>query len=202
MPAAKKNSDDTLPDDVIDASRDYPLYKRGTPSKLANVVADDSVIAASFDSKTQTFAAAARASVYRAFPASKKNDLNVDGDIQTLNADLTKQFASVNLPATDMRSNYRLVGAVWLDQPQRDFKLKARFDNPANVTSDDQTGAGIVAGEDRLSSMQMESFTQTDFEHCFRCHDTRGISDLSPPMSPKLMNVSHLPAMYLRTSGQ
>jgi hypothetical protein len=63
----------------------------------------------------------------------------------------------------------------------------------------------LLAGEDRMSSTSMESFTQgaASFFNCFRCHNTqavtqRGISltdddpTASPLMPEKLINVSHV----------
>ncbi len=62
----------------------------------------------------------------------------------------------------------------------------------------------ILAGEDRLSSVAMESFTQPSdsFPNCFMCHDTRSTTARGVPsardqaapvlLQPKLMNVSHI----------
>jgi hypothetical protein len=67
----------------------------------------------------------------------------------------------------------------------------------------------MLAGEDRLSSTAMESFTQApdNFDNCFTCHntqaitangtafdkDTRGIKLLGP----KRINVSHVVSQFV-----
>jgi len=62
----------------------------------------------------------------------------------------------------------------------------------------------ILAGEDRMSSTAMESFTQAEgtFENCFRCHDTHAITANGVPLyankdgvkllDPGPLNVSHV----------
>ncbi len=108
------------------------------------------------------------------------------------------------------------------------FGLKTPADEVpyANITQDDERTAlltagvtpaqdyaangsdspfSLLAGEDRMSSTSMESFTQgaASFFNCFRCHNTqavtqRGISlndddPTQPPLlTPKLINVSHV----------
>jgi len=102
-----------------------------------------------------------------------------------------------------------LVGAAWQDRPM------VTMTAPNKVLTNDETipdiavnGAdsllAIQAGEDRLSSIAMESFTQpTDsFPNCFSCHDTRQTTARGVPsardqaapvlLQPKLINVSHV----------
>jgi hypothetical protein len=67
----------------------------------------------------------------------------------------------------------------------------------------------LTAGEDRLSSTAMESFTQGPdaFPNCFSCHNTQAIQakgvpflrDPSSPvlLQPKLLNVTHIFAQFL-----
>jgi hypothetical protein len=63
----------------------------------------------------------------------------------------------------------------------------------------------ILAGEDRMSSTAMESFTQRpdSFFNCFSCHNTQAVTAKGVPLSkgdiaqvqllkPKLLNVSHV----------
>jgi hypothetical protein len=71
----------------------------------------------------------------------------------------------------------------------------------------------LTAGEDRLSSTAMESFTQGPdaFPNCFNCHNTQAIQgkgvpfvrDNSTPVliQPKLINVTHIFAQYLLDEG-
>jgi hypothetical protein len=67
----------------------------------------------------------------------------------------------------------------------------------------------LTAGEDRLSSTAMESFTQGPdaFPNCFNCHNTQAIQakgvpflrDNSSPIliQPKMLNVTHIFAQFL-----
>ncbi len=84
--------------------------------------------------------------------------------------------------------------------------------DPVKVAADDLMKKGsdspfsISAGEDRMSSTAMESFTQApvSFRNCFSCHNTQAINSNGVPvtadnmtmsrqlLAPKLLNVSHL----------
>ena len=67
----------------------------------------------------------------------------------------------------------------------------------------------ILAGEDRMSSTAMESFTQspTSFNNCFTCHNTQAITVNGIPtdrdtsahklLDPGLLNVSHILSQFL-----
>jgi hypothetical protein len=68
----------------------------------------------------------------------------------------------------------------------------------------------ILAGEDRMSSTAMESFTQRpdSFFNCFSCHNTRAVTAKGVPMTagdtaqiqlmaPKLLNVSHVFSQFV-----
>ena len=68
----------------------------------------------------------------------------------------------------------------------------------------------ILAGEDRMSGMPLESFTQTRgaFSNCFTCHNTKAVASNGVPykdssngrilMPPKLINVSHVFSEFVR----
>src|SRR5204862_8001719 len=97
--------------------------------------------------------------VFRVFPASKNppaadDQGKEDGSVLSLNKHLQDAFElRAQQGYKDVRSNYSLVGAVWLNDPATDFKPKLDFgDSPPSQ------GFG---GENALSSMAMESFTQT-----------------------------------------
>jgi hypothetical protein len=72
----------------------------------------------------------------------------------------------------------------------------------------------ILAGEDRLSSTAMESFTQGpgSFSNCFSCHNTQAINargipyvkDTTSPrlLEPKLLNVSHILSQFVLEETQ
>jgi hypothetical protein len=84
---------------------------------------------------------------------------------------------------------------------------KTALDDIAENGSD--SGFSLTAGEDRLSSTAMESFTQGPdaFPNCFNCHNTQAIQakgvpyvrDNSSPilLQPKLLNVTHIFAQFL-----
>jgi hypothetical protein len=82
-------------------------------------------------------------SVYRAYPAAKSNKTEQDLDLMELNSFMLRQFIEGALPTTDKRQYYRLVGATWLDKPEKTFSLNQGFQTEPGQDSDD----GIVAGE-------------------------------------------------------
>jgi len=142
------------------------------------------------------------------------------------------------LPPGDKRQFYRLVGGQWMDQPQFfhvDFPIQNDESNPYAQTpnSDADVAAGgygvglskfkasiekegsdsqysILAGEDRMSSTAMESFTQNagNFNNCFTCHNTQAINTNGVPsvrqpgtaaklLDPGLLNVSHIISQFV-----
>ena len=72
----------------------------------------------------------------------------------------------------------------------------------------------ILAGEDRMSSTAMESFTQSPaaFPNCFSCHNTQAITARGVPLAkdgsgrklldPKLLNVSHVFSQFVLEETQ
>lgn len=194
--ATQPSPDNGLPggvDGPVNA-QDFVLYKGGTLASAANQFLPDATMASSFDEKSQTFLSGGKplqTSVYRMFPGSKSvgTATDEDEDIVDLNKSITSLFAQ-NAP-NDPRRNYRLVGAIWMDKPER-LAPGMKIENPAGMSTDDP--AALVAGEDGLSSMVMESFTQNSFVNCFSCHDTRVVKDLNGNvvLKAKKLNVSHI----------
>jgi hypothetical protein len=200
---------------------DYLLFKAGSPLADANRVAEKAAIVANFDEKTQTFTKTGhvfQTSVYRVYRASKANEKEeIDGDISAINDSMTNDvFKTGSIDtALDKRDHYRLVGAVWMDDPEGKHDKKNQF-RPnmfiRNKPGDDPDKPGTkVAGEDRLSSTAMESFTQfeaalnprahTGNPNCFSCHDSHAItkdadSSITLLRASKL-NVSHILSRYL-----
>jgi len=192
------------PASTVLSTQDFALFKSGTTAGAGNRGLQN----LTFDDATQSFGAQ-QTSIYRMFPASKSNTIDFDGDIDAINTNMTALFASAQLPATDRRGHYRLVGAIWQDRPEKTMVL------PDKVLTNDETDPDIivngadslhslVAGEDRLSSVAMESFTQPSdsFPNCFQCHDTRSTTARGVPsardqaaavlLQPKRINVSHI----------
>jgi hypothetical protein len=98
---------------------------------------------------------------------------------------------------------------------ERDPVLAAGGDTPSNLAKADiaangsDSGFSLTAGEDRMSSTAMESFTQAPgaFNNCFTCHNTQAITANGVPLvkdtggikllDPGLLNVSHILSQFL-----
>lgn len=189
-PAAKDNPQDGKTQLIDNADAPYPLFQKGTTADNANNPLVQEIGA------DQKFPKAT--SVYRAFPGSqnvKPNDANAlspweDPAVFTLNnhmADLFKELAPYK---KDWRRNYRLVGAIWVDKPREVKNGHANFDVPTEFSADDDR----LAGENRLSNMSMESFTQSDSQHCFACHNTtvQNVPGTGKKLPARRINVSHV----------
>jgi hypothetical protein len=177
-------------------------------------------------------------SIYRMFAASKSNTVDADDAVTSLNNNVEALFAQMQstLVPNDKRGNYRLLGAQWMDKP-RYFILDSPLQNDQNspmITGPhiDQAGKmvpavdptvfanaiiadgsdsefSILAGEDRMSSTAMESFTQPPggFNNCFTCHNTQSITANGVPLNrdksgiellkPGLLNVSHVISQFV-----
>ena len=194
-PVADANPEATPADYVADGGRSWPLYEAGTPAEECNLAAmlSGPELVAAFDEATQSFTRTGRIStpVYREYPGSNSATADPDEDVEQLNASVWSRFDSF---PDDPRRFYRLVGATWLDRPDRDFAVGRGFMNEAGQGSD----TGPVAGEDALSSLAMESFTQDAYPTCFSCHDTQlVVSSDGSEIEAKAINVSRVFARYL-----
>jgi len=178
-------------------------------------------------------------SIYRMFAASKSNTTEADEAITSLNNNVEHLFQMASdmqvLPANDKRRFYRLLGGQWMDKPKfyhNNFPIQNDATSPYAQTpgSDaDIFGVGIgqtqfkaqleidgadsqysiLAGEDRMSSTAMESFTQFagSFPNCFSCHNTQAITAHGTPVNtdrtsfklldPGLLNVSHVISQFV-----
>jgi len=144
------------------------------------------------------------------------------------------------LHENDRRGFYRLLGAQWMDKPAffgLNKPLQNDETNPLlaapapGINQEDDRAAiramgirplddllanggdgpfSILAGEDRMSSTAMESFTQYEgsFPNCFSCHNTQAITAKGVPLNrdsggavrlitPKLLNVSHILSQFI-----
>ena len=221
---------------TIVSSSDHILYKGGTPANLGNQAIDETALVLT----GQKFVGQ-QTSVYRMYPAAKSNTTHPDDAITSLNHNVEALFkGATTLSAADKRGHYRLVGAQWMDKP-RFFKLDSPLQNDdtspfltereervgdqvqtmpavtlAELTKDivengSDAELSILAGEDRLSSTAMESFTQgpDSFNNCFTCHNTQAITANGVPLKrdktgspiklldPGLLNVSHVLSQFL-----
>ena len=184
-PDAKANAEPARPVLVERKSAAYSLYPSDAAHRLAEPVAGankgSGIYDLKLDATTQTFTP--RSPVYRQFPGSKSDDSNTDDAIVSLNADMQKLFESER--SADVRSNYQLVGAIWFNTPEADFKPGVNFMDAAAKPRKQP----LFGGEDRLSSTTMESFTQSaeSFPNCFSCHNTESVSGVGASR----LNVSH-----------
>lgn len=172
--------------------RNFLLYKAGTPASGGNSLPDEAALVAAFDAAAQNFTkneANFQTSIFRYYPASKLAGGSEDQDGLDINSHMRTDFGRA--APSDLRKNYRLAGAVWLDHPETTFVAGRKLENPPGVGPDDD--GAIVVGEDGLSSMAMESFTQDTFVNCFSCHDTRQVRENGTIlMKSGKLNVSHI----------
>jgi hypothetical protein len=209
-PAALDNPSSTSADLVI-STQDFPLYTASTTAKNANKALSPADMVSFWNETRQAFlrpdGSFAQTSVFRPYPGSKPDghkpdDRAEDSEIVLINNNATAMFtkakADNKITDADKRQFYRLVGATWLDQPLGTsppvFDVDKSFEIPNSGASTDDVGQAL-AGEARLGSTAMESFTQFDdgAPNCFSCHDTQKVLlPHAPPLKPKLLNVSHI----------
>jgi hypothetical protein len=173
------NSKEPRDETVADDGNAYVLYESGTLFKDANKKPTALTIV---DGRAQTLSP--RASIVRAFPfsgcsasAASNEVTEVDPAIVSLNGHVKGALASKR----PWLASYSLIGAVWQDAP-RSTDPNVQF--KSDKTFEDEQ----IAGENRLSSTSMESFTQTSSPNCLACHDTHSKGGLDP----KRISVSHL----------
>lgn len=184
--SAKGNPEDLSDDDLSRPIKETSLlYDGKTPLKKANTPAETLTLGSADGLQTLD----PPTPVYRAFPGSSPTDAKEDGDVRSLNSNLAKLFEK----SPDVRSRYKLVGAVWLKNGEKDFKVDTRF-------GDGEGEMNALLGEQRMSNISMESFTQNrDSEHgCFSCHTTKAVSGI-----PKArINVSHILSKFVLDSQE
>jgi hypothetical protein len=168
-PAPTTNPKETPPTTVI-SSKEFPLYSAGTTAADGNVAPGASEY--TLNAAKQTIAPIR--SVYRAFPGSNADEAELDDEVEELNKSVGELFQKKSIP-TDVRNSYRMVGAVWIND-QKDFLLNTA---PTNK---------VLAGENALSNLAMESFSQTESPNCFACHKPKS----SGGLPAKKINVSHV----------
>jgi hypothetical protein len=150
----------------------YILYQRNTIPSSAN----QGVFIPTLNAVTQTFTTPPT-SIYRVFPGGKSVDPAIDDDVAATNTSMTTRF-NVTTPApaaNDRRPYYRLAGAIWQDFPDPTaiapstgspgtFKVNTVLVNdqtdPDIILNGSDSTHSITGGEDALSSLAMESFTQ------------------------------------------
>jgi hypothetical protein len=228
-----------LMNDTVVSPDDHLLYKGGTPANLGNQATAETqlmLVGQKFPGQgTSIYRMFPASKSNTVNPDDAITSLN--HNVEALFAEKT---SSGELSPLDKRGHYRLVGAQWMDKP-RFFKLDSPLQNdqsspflsdhaeregkqvvtvpavPLETLSKDIVANGsdsalsILAGEDRLSSTAMESFTQgpSSFNNCFTCHNTQAITANGIPLDrdktgtpvklldPGLLNVSHVLSQFL-----
>jgi hypothetical protein len=176
----------------------FPLFLGGTSYEQGNRPSDEKSWASHWDDATQSLTrnGLVQTSVYRPYPASKRAEEKEDDEIVEINENATKMFVAAHklglLAMADKREFYRLVGAVWVDQPLADFAKDRKFQ--------DLDSQKALQGEDRLGSTAMESFTESEdaAPGCFNCHDGSVVRTLNGRIFPgSKMNVTHAISKYV-----
>jgi hypothetical protein len=94
----------------------FLLYAAGTPENAANHAYTNQEL--KLDPTTQSFPGQ-QTSIYRMFPGSKSQQLGPDTAVISLNQNLAAIAAQqASGGKIDIRLNYRLVSAVWMDKPR------------------------------------------------------------------------------------
>lgn len=164
---------------AVDLTRSWTLYAKGTKAVECNKKPERSTALKLFAEKKQTLAAPV--SVFREFAFGGDDEPDV---IRGLNNSVHDQ-----LPLQlAIWKNYNFIGAMWLNDPDRDFKENADFNGEAAVHSERK----VLGGDVKLSNATMETFTQS-IQNCFSCHDTMGRSlSHGDHMPGKRLNMSHV----------
>jgi hypothetical protein len=190
-PAATDNPDKppVLVDTKLPKYTLYPVTSTTTPAPpIDRANAGNKIGDLKLDQHTQKFSPITP--VYRVFPASKSDTKEEDDEVVSLNNAVKALFEKHKLVDKDVRSNYQLVGAVWLNTPRTDFKVGQTF---SDVPPAPKRDPSLFGGENRLSNMALESFTQPDNKqpNCFSCHDTDRAGVVNR-LDPSRLNVSHI----------
>jgi len=166
----------------------YPVNSAQNPAADSNK--GNKLTDLKLDVKTQKFLPLTP--VYRIFPASKCDSIKEDEELQPLN-DAVRGLFQKPENAGDVRSNYQLVCAIWLNTPRVDFKAGQAFSDVPPFPDTCKPDATLFGGENRLSNMALESFTQPTNRqpNCFGCHDTR-TGGMVNTLPISRLNVSHV----------
>ena len=163
----------TINDTPLDSKNKYLFYQVGTSAKKCNVLNPIEKLEFA-NEKNQTFKNVS--SVFHQFW------FDDDSLIESLNKNV-----HIMLGKSSVWTNYSFKGAVWINNPKKEFLVNRNF---ATLDNSDNT---IVGGEKALSNVTMETFTQ-DKQRCFSCHKTKEEIDPNGDLSfpPKLISVSHV----------
>jgi hypothetical protein len=164
----------------VDNQRNYTFYRKGKTRKECNVNPTDplSPTLTLTNSVAQTLEPIV--DVLREFNSG--DDLVTEDDkVKDLNDSVHSRV--MNQETLRIYGNYKLIGAVWFKDPQKDFVEGKKFE------SDD-----LLAGELKLSNTTMETFTQraNSKPNCFRCHNTNPETENGKTIPGLRIKVSHI----------
>ncbi|MGO8996400.1 MAG: hypothetical protein ACLQVI_24055 [Polyangiaceae bacterium] len=115
QPDGAPGDPDNLDVTTVLSQSKFLLYAAGTPENAANQAYTNQEL--KLDPTTQSFPGQ-QTSIYRMFPGSKSQQLGPDTAIISLNQNLASIAAQQAANgAIDVRLNYRIVAAVWMDKP-------------------------------------------------------------------------------------
>jgi hypothetical protein len=219
---------------------DMVLYRGGTVAQKGNQPESETDLR--LDEATQTFPGQ-QTSIYRMFPGSKSNSIDPDDAVTALNHNVRALFAKkapgdirmnyrlvggtwmdkpelfrANSSFQNDDTNPLLGGADSTGVSQGDDRnaFLAGGGKPAQDLLENGADSpfSILAGEDRMSSTAMESFTQSpaSFFNCFSCHNTQAVTSRGVPvdkdsagkklLDPKLINISHVFSTFVLEETQ
>lgn len=142
----------------VDSTRSWTLYAKGAKASDCNNKPAKSGSLKRFDEQQQTWDATV--SVFREFAFGGDDEPE---DINRLNDSVHRLLP----PELAIWKNYSFMGAMWLNDPDRDFKENSDFNGTAAAHPERK----VLGGDARLSNVTMETFTQS-IQNCFSCHNT------------------------------
>lgn len=172
----------------VDTTRDFLFYPMGAKAGDCNKKQP-----LKFKSEAdQTFEPTTPVFRHFKFGAAQNDE---DPAVKTLNKNVWDAINKL-APKLSVWKNYKLVGAVWLNNPAYfkeglDFARRDKQDHdPAMPGSVDRR---ILGGETKLSNSTMETFTQLTKQNCFFCHQTIDDVQNGQVIFPgKRIGVSHI----------
>jgi hypothetical protein len=164
----------------VDGSRNWTLYAKGTLAKDCNrKLGPSSSPRLTLDPATQLLKPPTQ--VFREFAFG--GEPTPEQEIEPLNNSVHAQLP----PNLNVWKNYKLIGAVWLNNPSTDFQANVDFGELSKAQPN------LLGGETKLSNSSMETFTQDDKQSCFYCHRTVEEKMAGKtPFPPKRLSVNHV----------
>ena len=186
LPEVVTDPESTLP---VDTTRNWTLYAKGTRASDCNRVPGKPPQSPLAFVNEANQMLQPRVSVFRQFSFAG------DDQIKDLNESVHNQLPN-NM---SVWKNYTFMGAVWLNTPERDFKLGINIQEADRnqIKNDPSIGEDpdkrILGGEREMSNTTMETFTQST-QSCFSCHtpNAKPVPHSEEEFPAKLIGISHV----------